>query len=260
MSEDVINQVIEASNEPEAPVEAPEETGQPEQNAEPKDPPKEEEAPFPKKAINALSRRDKQIGKLRAEREAYLNELTKLREEQAKALAPKEPTEEQFESYGEYLKALTKFHATQVQPAQPQQPQQPDYRQQQMIAQRDQAIAIKSQEAMKAIPDYQSVIQEHAEIADSFPEELQNAFYEAENPGLALYTLAKEGRLYDLVDMTPARAAMEIARAEVRGQQIMSRKPVTNAPAPISAAKGSGPATQRLETMSADEILKAARG
>jgi len=219
----------------------------------------EDDVPFPKKAINALSRRDKQIGKLRAELQQRDLELQRYQQQQSQKQAPDSdvPNEDSFDNYGDYLKAIARYEAKQelAQGTKQQQEQQRSASQQAWIAERQDYVAVKAQEAIDSVPDFQQVMSENVDIVESFPPHIEHLFLEADNAALAFYALAKEGKLESLLEMSPARAAMEIGRAEDRGVAMTKAKPVTKAPTPISASKGTGTVGKTLDRMSTEELL-----
>jgi len=175
-----------------------------------------EDVPFPKKARNAISYRDKKIAKLQSQ----LNELKQAQEKQLEQGAQDSaPKEEDFETYSDFLEAkiLHKMKQDQAQEQQPQaqQQQQPEDPQvQQMRQQKEQSMMQQAQQYAQKIPDYAQVVEQNAEVLDYMPQEIQDAFYEADDAALAFYNLAKSGDLYTLAEMTPYRAAMVIAQAQ----------------------------------------------
>ncbi len=222
--------------------------------------PEPEEIPFPKKALKALSRRDRQIGKLRAELQQREAELQRFQQAPTSPQT-KGPQEEQFDNYGDYLKAVGRFEAQQEREAETSQKQkeQSTQAQEAWVAEREAYVSEKAQEAIKSVPDFQNLLMEHSDVVNEFPPYLQTAFYELDNAPMAFYALAKEGKLEGLLTMSPGRAIMEIGKAEERGIAMARNKPVTRAPAPLSANKGTASGYPRLEAMSGDEILKAIR-
>lgn len=225
--------------------------------SEPQEPQKQQEddVPFPKKAVNAISRRDRQIGKMRAE-------LAALRAEMQKFQAPQEqkqfnsqdkaPSEDQFENYGDYLEAKIghKLRQEQAEFARKQQEQQAMEQRALWANQREEAISTKASEYVSQISDFQSVIAENADLADEFPQHVQDAFYEADDAPLAFYNLAKEGKLEALASMSPQRVAMEIAKAQF-AKPVQQK--VSNAPKPITSIKGTGGGGKSINNMSWEE-------
>ena len=219
-----------------------------------------EDVPFPKKAVNALSRRDKIIAKERAEKAAILAELEQLRAQsqakpQEKPNQDKAPEMDDFAEYSEYLEAKILYQIKQEQASKEQEnlKAQQQNQQTQWEAEREQVIA-KNAEAHKAqIPDFAQVVDEYADIADTFSPEVQRAFLEADNAALAFYNLAKEGKLEALAQMSPYRAAMEIAIAQTK-KPALNR--VTSAPDPIKAASSRGSSVKSVDDMDGEELLK----
>lgn len=230
-----------------------------------KDAPKaEDEVVFPKKAVNAISRRDRQIGKLRAEQQQLQAELAQLRaqvkpQEQSNNQRPSDyPDEDKFDNYGDFLKAVARYEARQ-ELAEGNKRQQQEYQtiqEQQWIAKRETEIAEQATEVAASIPDFGQTISEYSDVIDSFPPYLERLFIECENAPLAFYTLAKEGKLEGLIHMSPYRAAMEIGRAMDRGLAISQRKVITKAPTPIAPARGTGQSGRSLTELSGEELLK----
>lgn len=252
MSEDIINQAIAES----APAEiAPIETTQATEEVTPAEPHEPEDVPFPKKAVNALSRRDKQIGKLQAQLAADRAELAKYREVQKPV--DNSPKEESFDNYGEYLKAIARHEAKQElsQSSKQQEEKATTAQQEAWMAQREGNAIERSKVAMETIPDYKQLFMENVDILQSLPPHLANAFMELDAPDMAFYALAKEGRLDALFDMSPIRAAAELGKAEARGETLSKAKQITKAPAPIEGLKGTGSSTKSLDTMNSKELL-----
>lgn len=271
MTDNVIDAVIASENEriaTEAPVTEPAakepEKVEPEvteetDKTEPTEENGEEHVVFPKKAVNAISRRDKIIAKERATRAALEAEIAQLRQLQAQPqkqpVQSDAPTEEQFETYGEYLEAkvLHKIKLEQEAQGKAQQEQAVTAKVQEWAAQREGDIYQKAQSYAGEIPDFSSVMTEYADVADMLPEHVVNAFYEADDAALAFYNLAKEGKLESLMNMSPARAAMEIGLAQ---QKRPSINRVSNAPEPMKAATGTAKTAKRFEDLDGAEMIK----
>lgn len=254
VAEVVDNEVaIDADNAEAVKAEAKEETAQEENQDEGQDDDVFE--PFPKKARNAISRRDKQIAKLRAE----LRELQQARQETPKAEAPKDaaPKEADFDTYAEFLEAKTLYRVQQELKKQ-QEASQKTERDQRLTA--EQVEYIRSREALidqkhveyeKSIPDYSEVYAENGEVVNYLPDHVKHAFLEADDAALAFYNLAKGGELDALFDASPAKAAAMIARAQSRPAVVK-----TNAPKPIRGVSGKGKPGKSLSEMSEDELIK----
>jgi hypothetical protein len=219
-----------------------------------------EDVPFPKKAVNALSRRDKQIAKLRAEMAAKDAELSKYRQIQTQPQEKSNPTDAppsqgDFEDYSEYLEAKLLYRIKQEQKTQEDalKKQAESSRNQEWEATREREIAKSAETHKTQIPDFAQVIEEHADLADSFPPEIQRAFLEADDAALAYYNLAKEGTLESLATMSPYKAAMMIALAQTKKPTLNK---ITNASTPIKPLAGRGSSTKSFDDMSGEELLK----
>lgn len=215
---------------------------------------------FPKKAINALSRRDKTIGKLRAEL-AALKAASQVQQpaQQAQQITKNNksdvaPSEDDFDSYGDYLKASLKYELQQEQAKKDDEShrQQLTQKEQQWKAERE-AVIVQSFDGHKAnLPDFEQVITSFVDIADEFSPEIENIFLSAEDPALAFYNLAKDGKLEALATMSPYQVMREVAMAEMKKPDV---KRISSAPQPIKGATGA--ATGRSENaLSGAELLK----
>lgn len=215
---------------------------------------------FPKKAINALAHRDRKIGKLKAEQAALRAELEQYRSSQAtnQKTSPQQtqegPREEDFDSYGDFLIARAKFELKQEQKGEESKKQHTEYevKKAQWVAEREQFIATKVIEHKKSIPDFETIVNESADIADELPEYIVNAFYEADDGAMAFYNLAKQGKLEELATMSPYKAAMVIARAQ--DAHVFQQK--TQSPRPMAPAKGTGITSKPLDDLSGKDLLK----
>lgn len=110
-------------------------------------------------------------------------------------------------------------------------------------------------ELSASIPDIEDVMNEVEDLASMLSPEQARIALEAEDINLAVYTLHKEGKLQDVIKLPPSQLAAAIAKAEVRGQQYLTQKQVTNAPTPIKAAKGNTTGGKSLEKQSVDELM-----
>ncbi len=218
------------------------------------------DTPFPKKAVNALSRRDKQIAKLRAEMAAKDAELSKYRKPQAQpqektVVKDDAPNQDDFEDYSEYLEAKLLYRIKQEQKAQEEafKQQAETSKTQAWEAEREQVIAKTAEQHKAQIPDFAQVIEENADFADTFSPEIQRAFLEADDASLAYYNLAKEGKLEALATMSPYKAAMEIALAQTKKPTLNK---VTSAANPIKPLSGRGTTTKSIDDMNGEDLLK----
>lgn len=249
----MINAVEEVSNaiQPEAdtPIEATKETPEVPED-EPKAAEEKTEDAFPKKAVNAISRRDKMIGKLRAESSAKDARIAELEKKLGVGGPPKE---EDFDNYGDYLKESLKHELTPKE--EPKAEEKSIYGDVDPIwvQEREESITEKVSEYVKAIPDFQDVLVQSSEILDALPGNIQRLFLEADDGAVAYYNLAKEGKLPSLLSMSEGRAAFVIAQAEAKG--ISPSKPISKAPAPMTPNKGTVKSVKDAGDMSADELF-----
>lgn len=217
--------------------------------------------PFPKKAKNAIARRDREIAKLKAQvRNMQASQQTAMQQQQQ---SPKQqgdgaPKEEDFDNYADFLRAQIMHDVRQEMGANTKaqeeatQKQQKETQQQQFIAAKSQEIAKQVQAHSKTIPDIAEVIDEYSDLLDYIPPEIEQVFFAADDTALAFYNIAKAGRLADVMQMTPYQAAIEIAKAQM---QIPS-KPTTPPPLPIRGAKGTGKPTKALADLEGDALLE----
>lgn len=179
--------------------------------------------------------------------------------------APVKPVESDFQTWGEFLDAKDAYYEALA-----------DWKVEQKLSDRDskksqddEATRIeqfrleRTQEATKTINDvakqtgdYASLVEQHIDFLNNIPPHIDNAFLMAENPGLALYALMKEGSLEELEDMPPHKVLMEIGKAELRGERYLNQNKATNAPPPITPAKGTATTSKSLENKSVEELLK----
>jgi hypothetical protein len=236
---------------------------QPSEPAEPETGKPEDDTPFPKKAVNAISRRDKAIGKLRAQYEAARTELEAIRASQQQATQKQPnandgaPKEADYKSYAEYLEARADWIAEQkiaAKFAERDSKQKEAQETEQEAAWRNERIAAVDKagaDFSKEYPDVEALYQENIKTLQELPDTHKKALLAADNVPLAFYNLAKEGKLEDLADMS-----LEDARVEIRVAQLnQPAKPKSKAPAPLAAARGSVAPSKQLESMSGDELL-----
>lgn len=227
--------------------------------AEPEAPEAPKEEMFPKKAVNAISRRDKMIGKLRAELAAErAKNANPQKSEPVNGVSPTlpsgEPNPEFYQTYDELNQARIEYSADKkVQQFKVEQKEnQLTELESEYWSEREAVADAAGEELMKTNPEYAQVIQQNVEIIRNASPEIKQMFLEADNAALALFNLAKEGKLAALASMTPTRAAMEIARAQVQAPP----PPKSKAPAPLAASRGSIASTKSVEDMSPEEAFK----
>jgi chromosome segregation ATPase len=213
--------------------------------------PAEKDEPFPKKAINALSRRDKQIGKLRAQTEQMQAELKALREANTPKQTTGEPKETDFANYHEYIRAVNKYDSEKLlaERDSKQQETQKVSQSQAWETERLTEIDKQSAEFAKETPEVTALFDEYADVIREYPPEIKRLFLEADNAPLAFYNLAKEGKIEALGEMSLAKAAMEIGRAQTQA----ATKTKTKAPTPLPASRGSAAAGKSVNDMATPE-------
>lgn len=209
---------------------------------------------FPKKAVNALNRKNKTINKLRAQ----MQELEAKLKETPQQSEVEEINPDDFTQYGDYINAHVEALVNQklTQSQSDMQKQQLEAQKKELKAQRDQYIIEQAQELSQTLTDLPQVFQQHVVTLDSLPEQIADIFYSIDNAPAAIYTLAKEGKLEGLRYANPALAAYEIVNAQNRGMELLSKpqQRVSQAPAPLEKAKGSGSVKKQLTPDS--DVLK----
>ncbi len=212
--------------------------------------------PFPKKAVSAISRRDKTIVKLKEENLRLTQAQLKVPPPEVKQDGP--ISEDDFETYGEYLKAVNnqamderfaEYEKNQTTARQTEQNAQ-------WKAERQVVVSEQATKMMEEIPDYADVFTENADVIDNFSPEVQDLFLEADNAPLAFYTLAKEGTLENLLSMSPMQAAMVIGSAIERGSNVQQPKKISKAPTPMTGVSGTGGNSNNPASMSPDDLVK----
>lgn len=209
---------------------------------------------FPKKAINALSRKDKQIGKLRAQLEQLKAMQPQAKPEPAKPVDDGAPKIEDFENHLDYLEARADWKAEQKmkefkgEQTQTQQTQQ----EQQWLAQRVNDVDKQAEEFAKEYPQITALAQQYEATITALPQEIKLALLKADNPPLAFLNLATSGVLDELGDMS-----LEDARVEIKlALKQQPSKPKSNTPKPMSSTRGIASGGKDLTSMTPDELLK----
>lgn len=221
------------------------------------DEPKEE--PFPKKAVNALKYQKKRNEKLTSK----LRDLeSRFKEMEAKyaSSALKAPDAKEYDNYADYLKGDVEYQIDKRMQDAEQKKQADAFEQQkqQILAQREDEVVSRISEVGAIIPDLQATLSQAGEYVQSVPAEIERMFYDLDAPEMALYALQKEGRVAEVVSMTPALAAVHLIQAEQRGLAYlkhMQTSKVTKAPDPLRGAKGVGDIKSEA-TMSGADLLR----
>ena len=278
MSDDIVDEMmaeIKSNSEENVPTEQPEQPQPQEQEADEQSSGNEEESqqqqeegtqePFPKKAVNAISRRDKQINKLRAELEQLRSQIPQNNgqnapQEQVKPNNDGEPNMDDYDTYAEYMNAVLDHKLNSVESRKQQEfaEQQRNMQVQQFRQAKHQEIEAKKQEYAKAIPDFAETMAYEADIFAQMPPHVVDVLYHASDIPLACYNLLKNGTAEQLLTANPYQAAYIVAQAEAMG--VPKAQPVqSKAPPPpqkrVSGATSSGGNTSLLDK-SPDEIMK----
>lgn len=222
--------------------------------------------PWPSSARNKVNRLNKQLAKERAQIEQMRKSLEQFEAAQQEQKAPKsnEPSEDDFDNYGDYLKALARYRPDAVQSGgqekeSPEKIREEAFKQAQQqfyMDKRTEAVAQQAQKALQDVPELRNMVEEYSDVLESYPPEIEMAFLQSDNAPMAFYALAREGRLEELAYMNPIQAAHEIARAQIRGEQMVQSARETKAPPPIKGAKPTATGSKSLADMNIDELLK----
>jgi len=221
-----------------------------------------DDLPIPKKILNAMSHKDRRIGKLTARQYEAENTIRQLQEQLAKH-QPKEnqssaPETGKFDNYEDYLKALAEHKVNEkfTESEKKRQSEQTQFQQQRYQQERVAHLEKNDDAARSAFPDFESVFKDNEHIVMEAPEHVKRAFLEAENPAFAFYSLAKEGKLEDMFNMSPYQAVAMIARHEDKALALSKQKQVSKAPPPMAPSKGSSVGSKSVESLSGDDLLK----
>lgn len=209
-----------------------------------------------KREANRKSHENSREARMRRELRAVKAELAKITQPQPQPQEkPNLPKAEAFENLDDWVlataQALADVRAKENQPT-------PLDAEAVKRNNRIQELANKEYEFASKAPDYERLVYlDHADLMGAMPEHIATALLEADDASLALYTLAKEGRLYDLEEMSPQRVAIEIGKAEERGKAYMQpAKTISSAPAPMKAARGNSTINKPMTGKEALALLK----
>jgi hypothetical protein len=211
-----------------------------------------------------LAQMRRETREARAQAEQLKAEIERLKQG-TKPEAPKESQEpklDDYETWEEYSKALIKFEAKQIRETENKQTQEAQANQEltKWVDERSSRVDTRITELAQTIPDFETTLEDIEDSIPALSPELAKIALEADDINLAAYTLHKEGKLLEVLKMPPMRAAMEIAKAEVRGAAYLKQpKPVTNAPAPITSARGNSVGSTSIEKMDGVSLLKSLR-
>lgn len=229
-----------------------------------KTPSAEEQIELLKKANEKKTRyadnKRKEAAEARARSRELEVQLQKLLSNQQTKEAPKM---DNFDSVLDFVKADTEYTLEQKMSEQTRQQQLMALEQQKALLnqQINEQNGAKYQELAQVNPDVKVTLEspEVSALIQAMPDHIDRLFSEVDNPALAGYVLAKEGRLADLAYMHPQVALVEIVQAMHRGQQFMQQaaRPKPQAPNPIGSVKGVGKSsTKPLHLMTPSELDK----
>lgn len=216
---------------------------------------------FPKKAVNALARRDRKIGKLTAQRDALQSRISELEQ----LMQQKAPREEDFQdrTYDELLAAKAE-HAADKRYAERElntvKQQQASMDAELSASQRD-LVDESAAKAVEMFSDFQEVIEKSSVLQNGqklipLSDEARNAFFRTENAAAALYAICKDGAL-DVLNSLPAlEAAMMVKEYEIKAERLPQIKRKSTAPEPIPAARGRASGSKSIEDMNPEEAHK----
>lgn len=219
---------------------------------------------IPKKILNAMSHKDRRIGKLTAKQYEAEAKIRQLEEQLARYNKPVEseqsaaPNAEKHDNYEDYLKALAEFKVNEKMQEHDKK-RLTEQSQHAYIERHNERVTHLEQNdvaAKEAFSDYDMVFKEHEDVIADAPEHIKQAFLEAENPAYAFYALAKEGKLESLLSMSPYQIVSTIARYEDKALSLAKTKPVTKTPPPISSVKGITSGKKSLNALSPHELVK----
>lgn len=243
---------------------------------EPNEPAAETEEAWPKKAENALAKAKGKAAQLRAERDQERTARQRLEQQLAqysqqqpqpkstnsgnmsveKTGIPTKLVPESFTNWADYSEAraaeIADYKISQKF-AEHSEQQTKSYQAAQEQARLTKSlddIGTAADKFIADVPDAQEIFDECEDTLVAMPDEIKRVFLEI-GPGaeLAVYNMAKEGKLEALASMSAARAAAEIGRAMTQ-----AIKPRTKAPTPLPASRGSVAGGKRLEDLSGDEM------
>lgn len=214
----------------------------------------EGDEPFPKKAVNALARRDKQLAKMRNRYSSLEQEVAQLRQlvEKGGKAQSDEPNPDDYDNYSDFLMAKAEKIAQKKIEEALQKDRNPEVSEQdKQFMQREQEIMPLAQDLAKRIPDFVETIDEYSEDIDDLPANIQSLLLHAQNPPLATYNLIKSGKLEALARMPEAMAAAEIISAQSNNPA----RRVSQAPAPVKPISGSPRGQKSIADMSPEELM-----
>lgn len=224
---------------------------------------KQEEDVWPKKAVNAISRKSKQLGELRAKYAAEQQTVAELKKQlegytQAKKPENAAPQPGQYQTYEEYIDALTEYKVKQRLNEKDEESSRlkQQTEEKRLISEREAYINENAEKAKEAFSDFENVMQANQDDLGAIAPHVRRAFLDADNGAFALYALAKEGILDTLNEQPYHKVVATIARMEDKALAMSQKKPITKAPQPMTAVRGNASTQKRPEEMSGRELIK----
>jgi len=244
-----------------------------------------DDVPFPKKAVNAISYHKKKLFKMESTLETVKAENARITAErdslQKHIESLKAPNPADYTDTDKYLtdKAdyqIEKKHADRELAALDKQEEQVTSVAQSAQEEQDNEYFLEKQalvtKAESEIPDFRETINAVAPIfdfIDNNPDRyahIEKHLMSLDNPEMAIYNLAKDGKLESLLKMSSEMAALTLYNAQSR--KAVSEKdaeqevPViakTQAPRPLTKVNGVGVTKTTVEGLSSTDLLKAIR-
>jgi hypothetical protein len=224
----------------------------------------ESQEPQNKSYLNALAKAKGKMAKerfLRQEAEKRIAELEARKAPESKTIPDDgRPKEQDYgkdgKTWGDYARDLAKFEAKQIADENKKSTQEQTSKDERhaYMTERVEHAEENSLSAAKAFPDFKQIEADNMGVITSLPQTIKDLFLDSDNPSYAFYQLVKDGQLEELADVSQAKAALMIARAEDKA--LASKKPKTNAPSPLSAARGTAKGEKSLDQYSPDELRK----
>lgn len=224
---------------------------------------KSQDGEWPKKAVNALANAKKQASKLREKNDAMARELETLKDmaKNQPKFEDKEPNEDEFDTYTDYIKSHSKWAAkSEISEANQEQVQQKidtleSQHKEAYVHEREAYVESKAQEFKQQHSDFVEVLQANAEVP--MTQDIEQAFLAVEDAPRAYYNLAKEGKLESLSRMPIAMAQAEIIQAQYRKPAAVQKtKPISAAPKPMKSATGTASSNRPLHQQSVEDTMK----
>lgn len=226
----------------------------------------ETEQPFPKKAVNAISRHKKNANKYKAERDAFAKEIEALKKqvETSKTVQrPSEPKLDEFDTVSEYLKAQARYETQNAlsdhenQRAEDRLQTLESQRKDLEIEEKVEYVSNQAVEFIEKVPDAKEYMQKYTPLFDAWEQQnpdLVEIIYSLDNAPQAIYNLAKSGAIETLASRPIQLAAAMLYQAQMTQPKVAPK--VSQAPKPISAVKGGGASKTSLNSMSPDKLVE----